>query len=211
MTKSWCLLHRSDTVTVATWSSGFMNCQAHNMLPCFVLPIPWFIRVILKINCNTGCSERRLIGHSFYRRKFRRKRCATCWEKCRHRLIGLLSTWCHTAAFYSASGAALSQEVPTVNWMSNWPALWTYIYIYVHLVDHTMSPDVHELMMWTVQGTSAIIIKVFMSRSQITKICQKVDPCLQITCLHFIHTDCFLFVLHVIYIQMFFHVSERIT
>jgi hypothetical protein len=26
----------------------------------------------------------------------------------------LLSTWCRVAAFFSASGAALSQEIPTV-------------------------------------------------------------------------------------------------
>jgi hypothetical protein len=31
---------------------------------------------------RTGCSERRLIGHSFYRRNFLRKSCATCREKC---------------------------------------------------------------------------------------------------------------------------------
>jgi hypothetical protein len=37
----------------------------------------------------------------------------------------LLSTWCRAAAFFSASGAALSQEVPTVKWMSNQLALWT--------------------------------------------------------------------------------------
>jgi hypothetical protein len=30
-----------------------------------------------------GCSERRLIGHSFYRPNFLRKSCATCREKCR--------------------------------------------------------------------------------------------------------------------------------
>jgi hypothetical protein len=30
-----------------------------------------------------GCSERRLTGHSFYRRNFLRKSCATCREKCR--------------------------------------------------------------------------------------------------------------------------------
>jgi hypothetical protein len=30
------------------------------------------------------------------------------------RLITILSTWCRAAAFFSASGAALSQEVPTV-------------------------------------------------------------------------------------------------
>jgi hypothetical protein len=29
------------------------------------------------------------------------------------RLIRLLSTWCRAAAFFSASGAALSQEIPT--------------------------------------------------------------------------------------------------
>jgi hypothetical protein len=38
----------------------------------------------------------------------------TCGEKCRRRRIRLLSTWCRAAAFFSASGAALSQEVPTV-------------------------------------------------------------------------------------------------
>jgi hypothetical protein len=31
---------------------------------------------------NIGCSERRLIGHSIYRRNFQRKSCATCREKC---------------------------------------------------------------------------------------------------------------------------------
>jgi hypothetical protein len=30
-----------------------------------------------------GCSERRLIGHSFYRQSLLRKSCATCREKCR--------------------------------------------------------------------------------------------------------------------------------
>jgi hypothetical protein len=30
-----------------------------------------------------GCSERRLIRHSFYRRSFLRKSCTTCQEKCR--------------------------------------------------------------------------------------------------------------------------------
>jgi hypothetical protein len=29
-----------------------------------------------------GCSERRLIGHSFYSRNFLPKSCTTCWEKC---------------------------------------------------------------------------------------------------------------------------------
>jgi hypothetical protein len=47
------------------------------------------------------------------------KRCSLC------RLIRLLSTWCRAAAFFSASGATLSQEVPTVKWMSNQSALWT--------------------------------------------------------------------------------------
>jgi hypothetical protein len=52
-------------------------------------------------------------------------------EKCGYtrcslwKLIRLLSTWCHAAEFFSASGAALSQEVPTVIWMSNQCALWT--------------------------------------------------------------------------------------
>jgi hypothetical protein len=35
----------------------------------------------------------------------------------------LLSTWCRAAAFFSANGAALSQEVPTVIWVSNQSAL----------------------------------------------------------------------------------------
>jgi hypothetical protein len=38
-------------------------------------------------------------------------------KKRRRRLIRLLSTWCRAAAFFSANGAALSQE------MSNQPAL----------------------------------------------------------------------------------------
>jgi hypothetical protein len=59
------------------------------------------------------------------RRKFLRKRCATCLEKSRRRLIRLLSTCCRKAAFFSASGAALSQEVPTLKWLSNQTALWT--------------------------------------------------------------------------------------
>jgi hypothetical protein len=74
---------------------------------------------------SVGCSEHRLIGHSFYRRNFLRKSCATCREKCRRRLIRLRSTWSRATAFFSASGAALSQEVPTVKWMSSQPALWT--------------------------------------------------------------------------------------
>jgi hypothetical protein len=36
----------------------------------------WYFRAI-------GCSERRLIGHSFYRLNFLQKSCATCREKCR--------------------------------------------------------------------------------------------------------------------------------
>jgi hypothetical protein len=35
------------------------------------------------LTVDIGCSERRLIGHPFYRRKFLRKSCATCREKCR--------------------------------------------------------------------------------------------------------------------------------
>jgi hypothetical protein len=68
-------------------------------------------------------------------------RCSLC------KLIRLLNTWCRAAAFFSssihgvhcaglsdfslraaffsASGAALSQEISTVKWMSNQPALWT--------------------------------------------------------------------------------------
>jgi hypothetical protein len=55
-------------------------------------------------------------------------RCSLC------RLIRLLSTWCRAAAFFSASAAALSQEVPTVKWMSNQPALWT--------------PDIYGMDVW---------------------------------------------------------------
>jgi hypothetical protein len=76
-------------------------------------------------------TQRRLIGHSFYRGNFLRKSCVTCREKCRRRLMRLLSTWCRAVAFFSASGSALSQEVPTVKWMSNQPVLWTsYIFSY---------------------------------------------------------------------------------
>jgi hypothetical protein len=35
-------------------------------------------------------------------------RCSLC------RLIRLLSTWCRAEAFFSASGAAISQEIPMV-------------------------------------------------------------------------------------------------
>jgi hypothetical protein len=48
------------------------------------------------------------------------------------RLIRLLSTWCHAMAFFSASGATLSQEVLMLKWMSNQPALWTPDIIEVH-------------------------------------------------------------------------------
>jgi hypothetical protein len=46
-------------------------------------------------------------------------RCSLC------RFIRLHSKWCRAAAFLSASGAALSQKIPTVKRMSNQPALWT--------------------------------------------------------------------------------------
>jgi hypothetical protein len=39
---------------------------------------------------------------------FEYNRCSLC------RLIRLLSTWCRAAAFFSASGATPSQEIPTV-------------------------------------------------------------------------------------------------
>jgi hypothetical protein len=42
--------------------------------------------------------------------------CSSC------RLIRLLSTWCRAAAFFSASGAALSQEVAMVKLVSTQPA-----------------------------------------------------------------------------------------
>jgi hypothetical protein len=47
------------------------------------------------------------------------KRCSLC------SLIGLLNTWYRAVTFFSASDAALSQEVPMVKWMSNQPVLWT--------------------------------------------------------------------------------------
>jgi hypothetical protein len=59
------------------------------------------------------------------RRSFLWKSRATSLEKCHRRLIRILSMWCREAAFFSASGAALSHEVPTVKWMSKQPALWT--------------------------------------------------------------------------------------
>jgi hypothetical protein len=45
------------------------------------------------------------------------------------RLIRLLSTWCRAAAFFLESGAALSQEIPTVIWMSTQPALWILLMV----------------------------------------------------------------------------------
>jgi hypothetical protein len=45
-------------------------------------------------------------------------RCSFC------RFIRLLSMWCCAVAFFSAGGAALSQEITMVKWMSNQPALW---------------------------------------------------------------------------------------
>jgi hypothetical protein len=69
-----------------------------------------------------------------------------------YRLIGLPSTWCRAAAFFSASGAALSQEVPMVKWMSNQPALWTPgIYMWLWLVlcydtSHTHSIKAYDAM-----------------------------------------------------------------
>jgi hypothetical protein len=46
-------------------------------------------------------------------------RCSLC------RPIRLRSTWCRAAVFFSANAVALSQEVPTVKWMSSQPAFWT--------------------------------------------------------------------------------------
>jgi hypothetical protein len=74
---------------------------------------------------NIGCSERRLIWHSFYRWNFPRKSCATCREKSCSAASRTEKSDKPKAAFFSASGAALLQEVPKVNWMSNQPALWT--------------------------------------------------------------------------------------
>jgi hypothetical protein len=52
------------------------------------------------------------------RSQFYYTRCSVC-------KLFRLSMWCRAAALLSASGAALSHEVPTVKWMSNQPALWT--------------------------------------------------------------------------------------
>jgi hypothetical protein len=78
-----------------------------------------------------GCSERRLIGHTFYRRNFLRKSCATCRGKCRRRLIILLSTWCRAAASFSASGAVLGSSDGKINVQSactlfclEWQIIW---------------------------------------------------------------------------------------
>jgi hypothetical protein len=65
---------------------------------------------IFRVECRIRLAVRRGPGTT---------RCPLC------RLIRLLSTGCSVRAFFSASGAALSQEVPTLKWMSSQPALWT--------------------------------------------------------------------------------------
>jgi hypothetical protein len=69
----------------------------------------------------------------------------TQWSLCR--LMRFFSTWCRAAEFFSASGASLSQEVPTIKWMSNEPALWIpgtcslyfqfHMYTCIHTQAHT--------------------------------------------------------------------------
>jgi hypothetical protein len=55
-----------------------------------------------------GCSERRLIEHSFYRRNFLLKCCVIYREKCRRAAPRTEKSDKPAAAFFSASGAALS-------------------------------------------------------------------------------------------------------
>jgi hypothetical protein len=55
-----------------------------------------------------GCSERRLIGHLFYRRNFLRKCCSTCREKFRRAAPCTEKSDKPAAAFFLASGVALS-------------------------------------------------------------------------------------------------------
>jgi hypothetical protein len=55
-----------------------------------------------------GCSERSLIGHSFYRWNFLRKSCTIRREKCRRAAPRTEKPDKPEAAFFSASGAALS-------------------------------------------------------------------------------------------------------
>jgi hypothetical protein len=100
-------------------NSNFLQCNvvslASNLQSLYLYPpvTVWPIytpmhRVPFLSPPTTGCSERKLIGLSFYRRNFLRKSCATCREKYRRRLIRLLSPWCSAAALFSASGAELS-------------------------------------------------------------------------------------------------------
>jgi hypothetical protein len=63
---------------------------------------------------STVCSERRLIGRSFYRQTSYERAAPLAEKNATAGLARLLSTWCRAAAFFSASGAAFSQEVPTV-------------------------------------------------------------------------------------------------
>jgi hypothetical protein len=57
---------------------------------------------------NTGRSDRRLIGHSFYRWNFLRKSCAICREKCRRAAPRTEKSDKTAAEFVTASGAAIS-------------------------------------------------------------------------------------------------------
>jgi hypothetical protein len=81
--------------------------------------------LLMRTNGYIGYSERRLIGHSFYRRNFLRKCCATCREKWRRAASRTEKSDKPTASFFWASGAAFSWDVSTVKWMSDQPALWT--------------------------------------------------------------------------------------
>jgi hypothetical protein len=59
-------------------------------------------------NIYVGCSERKLIGHSFYHRNFLRKCCAIFRENCRCAVPRTEKFDKPAEAFFSASGAALS-------------------------------------------------------------------------------------------------------
>jgi hypothetical protein len=90
------------------------------------IAVDFFVSVQVSLSKRTAGSIIVIYTYT-YMYTYTHTECSLC------RLIRLLGTWCRSAAFFPASGAALSQEVPTVKWMPNQPALWTldiYIYIY---------------------------------------------------------------------------------
>jgi hypothetical protein len=88
---------------VAFLKSFLNNKQQHSFVRCTMLT-----RHYSSKRNNIECSERMLIGHSFYRRNFLRKCCATCREKCRRAAPRTVKSDKPAAAFFSASGEALS-------------------------------------------------------------------------------------------------------